>query len=301
MNFCANCAAPYDEPVSLCGQCQLDPRLPEAIIEAHVAGKNWRGDDPAFGYPGEPAALGLSAAVAMTLGVVLGVMSLGLFLALVALSLVQLRISQVVYRKNAIRVGPRSFPIVYRLAKTAAYRLKLHTPEVYVSHDPGYNARTQGFARHGFIVVNSALVQDFKPLELLFVIGHEMGHIKRFHTTWLTLLHPASAGGGRFLLAPMMRFVFNVWSVKAEYTADQAGLIACGDVEHACSALLKLAAGAGVDKEVDIRGIQDSPEDEAGLAGLPEYLGDHPFIQNRVRHLASYAASRDYMAARWWR
>jgi Zn-dependent protease with chaperone function len=300
MSYCTNCGAQYDEPASICAECQLDPRLPEAIIDANIARRNWRRDDPSFGYPGEAGALGLSGAVAIGLAIVLGVVSLGLFLVLVVLALIQLRLALVAYRRNAISVGPRSFPTVHRLAKVAAYRLKLRCPEVYVRQHHEYNAQTRGFARHGFIVVNSALVQDFKPAELLFVIGHEMGHIKRFHTTWLTLLHPASVGGARFLLGPAMQLIFNVWSVKAEYTADQAGLIACGDVKPACSTLLKLAGGIVVEREVDLRGIHASRQEEVGLGGLLEYLSDHPFIQNRVRHLASYAESRSYAAARWW-
>src|SRR6266446_2280810 len=186
MSYCANCGTRYEEPASLCSACHLDPRLPEAIIDADIIRENWRGNDPSFGYPGEAGALVLSAVVATALGVVLGVVSLGLFLVLVALSLITLTLNLATYRRNAIQVGPRSFPTVHRLAKVAAYRLKLRCPEVYVSHDGRYNAHTQGFARNGFIVVNSALVQDFQPAELLFVIGHEMGHIKRFHATWMT-------------------------------------------------------------------------------------------------------------------
>lgn len=189
---------------------------------------------------------------------------------------------------------------MFRLGKVAAYRLKLALAEIYVSQDPNYNAYTQGFHRYGFIVLNSGLVKDFQPPELLFVIGHEMGHIKRLHTTWLTLLNPARIGGGRFLLAPLMRTIFNLWSVKAEYTADQGGLIACIDVEAVSRALLKLSGGLAVDQEVDLHAIDPVNEKWGVLHDLVEYLGDHPFLQNRVRHVVHYASSPEFQRACWW-
>lgn len=304
MSFCVSCGARYETaPPVLCTQCWFDPQVPEELVDAAL-GQNRRWatwDEPWFRYPGEKTALVVSGVAAVALVVILGVVSLGLFLGLVALSLLFLKASHVTSQKSMIRVSGRSFPAVLRLGKLAAYRLRLPLPEIYVTQDPDYNAYTRGFHRYGFIVLNSALVQDFRPPELLFVIGHEMGHVKRFHTTWLTLLSPARSGGGRFLLAPLMQLIFNVWSVKAEYTADQGGLIACGEAESACRALLKLAGGPVVEKEVDVRGLCDAGEDGEPVAGLVEYLGDHPFLLNRVRHAVNYTGSREFRAACWWR
>ncbi len=178
-----------------------------------------------------------------------------------------------------------------------AFRLKLPLPDVYVTEDPTYNAYATGFYRFGFIVLHSSLVRDFKPPELLFIIGHEMGHMKRHHTTWLSLLQPVRKGSARFFLAPLMRVIFNVWSVKAEYTADQAGLTAGRDLDAACRCLLKLAAGSNSEKEVDLSTILSMKnESEEILTNLAEYLGTHPFIQNRVRHLVSFASSAQYQS-----
>jgi Zn-dependent protease with chaperone function len=124
--------------------------------------------------------------------------------------------------------------------------------------------------------------------------------MKRRHTTWLTLLAPASTTGGRFLLAPLMQVIFNVWSVKAEYTADQGGLIAGGDVEGACLALLKLAGGPDTVRQVDPVTVREHTQDGGLLAAFAEYLGDHPFIRNRVAHLVNYAESRGFREACWW-
>jgi Zn-dependent protease with chaperone function len=257
-------------------------------------------DEPVFRYPGERAALVLSILGAVIVVVILGVVSLGLFIGLFIVSLVQLKLSHVRFQKNMLRVSERNFPTVFRLGKLAAYRLKLPVPEIYVTQDPTYNAFTVGFYRYGLIVLHSELVQDFTPAELLFVIGHEAGHIKYFHTTWLTLLNPARSAGRRFLLAPLMRTIFNVWSIKAEYTGDQGGLIACGSAEHACRAFVKLSGGVGAEKQVDLRAISADAKDGSILGVLVEYLGDHPFLQNRVTHAIHYVASPEFERACWW-
>ena len=99
-------------------------------------------------------------------------------------------------------------------------------------------------------------------------------------------MNPARSGGAKFIFAPIMRYIFNVWSVKAEYTADQAGLIACKSLHSAVTAFLKMAGGRNVEKEVDINKIiQPHAEKDEILSIMAEYLGTHPFIENRIRQL----------------
>lgn len=187
-----------------------------------------------------------------------------------------------------IRCSETNFRTIFKLTKVGAYRLKIPLPEVYITNSPEYNAHTMGFYKYGFIVINSSMARDFTPSELLFVIGHEMGHMKKYHTTWLNLLNPAKAEGTNFIFAPVMRVIFNVWSVKAEHTADQAGLIACKDLNSAVLSLLKLAGGMDVEKEVDITKLTNPKREQNEIfASLAEYLGTHPFIENRVTQLIS--------------
>lgn len=252
----------------------------------------------AFGYPGERTALYLSMAVCLAIVAVLGTATVGLFLLVVIVNLLFLAYSHLSIKARMLEASESSFPNVHRIAKVAAYRLRLPLPPVYITEDPSYNAYTAGFLRYGFVVVHSALVRDFEPDELLFVIGHELGHMKRYHTTWLTLMHPAQGAGAKFIFAPLMRVIFNVWSVKSEYTADQAGLIACRNPRAAIMTIMKLAGGSDVEKNVDLGKIERlaGVEPEPGTA-LLEYLGTHPFISNRIRQLSSFASSPEYELA----
>jgi len=294
MSYCVNCGKEYAEISGICPNCHSDQRIPNEIIEVELSrnkAKPPKPHDLAFGFPGEKSALILSVVIALILAAMLGTISFGLFFGVLIVSLIGLKLKHLSSQKNMIRVSENSFKDILSLAKLAAFRLNLGTPEVYVVHDPQYNAYTMGFYKYGFVVLNSELVSDFNPSQLMYVIGHELGHIKRYHTTWLSLLNPARAGSARFVFAPVMGVIFNVWSVKAEYTADQAGLIACKDLDAAIGSLLKIAGGQDVEKEVGYSKIA-RPKGEAAelLSGVAEYLSTHPFIENRIKQLMDFSS-----------
>lgn len=292
MSYCVNCGDEYSKRSGVCSSCCYDQVIPKEIIESELV-RYKNGPDEGgitFGYPGEKVALILSVFVAGIVAVFLGVVSFGLFFLILIIGLVQLKINHISLRKNNILVSDSQFPKVFALSKIAAHRLKLPLPEVYVYNYSDFNAYTMGFYRYGFIVVSSAMVKEFRPEELLFVIGHEMGHIKKYHTTKLSLLNPAKTGIAGFLIAPIMKWIFNVWSVKAEYTADQGGLIACKNVNAAVSALSKLAGGPEIGKEVDLSQAdkEDKSEEKEAWGNLLEYLGTHPYISNRIQQLRDF-------------
>jgi Zn-dependent protease with chaperone function len=272
--------------------------VPNEVVEQELrrfASRPPTTKDPPFGYPGEAAALTLAMVGSVLILAVLGLVSVGLFVVVVALSLTYLLADIATARTRMIRVTPKDFSRVFKLAKLAAYRLRVALPDVFIAQSADYNAYTRGFLRKGYVVVHSALAKDFPPSEVLFVLGHEMGHMKRFHTTWLTLMANASEQGSRFLLAPLIRVVFNVWSVRCEYTADQAGFIACRDPRAATMALLRLAGGSESQDQVcveDMIGLDaNDPEMASEMADL---LGTHPAIRNRLRRINDLAMSPSF-------
>jgi Zn-dependent protease with chaperone function len=302
MKHCVNCATKYAPPCGLCPKCHLDPRIPEEVIDRDLStrqGSHFHPRDVPIGYPGEVAALRLAIFASIVTFVLLGAVTFGFFIVVLGGSLLTLGLRQFNAKGSMITVSEKNFETVWKLTKLAAFRLRMPLPAVYITQDQSYNAHTVGFYTYGFIVINSAMVRDFKPAELLFVIGHEVGHMKCHHTTWLNLLQPGRAGSARFLFAPLMRIIFNIWSVKGEYTADQAGLVACDNLAAACGGLLKLAGGDAVEQQVaDPAGFRDGAPDSIGT--ISEYFGTHPFIHNRVHHLRAFAASRCYRSLRWW-
>jgi Zn-dependent protease with chaperone function len=120
----------------------------------------------------------------------------------------------------------------------------------------------------------------------LFVIGHELGHARREHTSWHLL-----TSHRRTITAPivqdLLRLIFNRWLVKAEYTADRAGLLACRDLAHAVSALGKVHFwGQQVDVERFIKDLNSVSQEP--LVRIGEYFSDHPYFTNRITQLKSF-------------
>ena len=165
---------------------------------------------------------------------------------------------------------------------------------VYIIQDQNYNAYTQGFLSDAWVVLNSGTVEDFTPEELAFVIGHEVAHVKKKHTTWLTLMSPAS-GILSSMISLVMRPIFNLWSLKCEFTADRGGLIATRSIDSAATALVKLSTGAKLVSQVDWKGLlKDYKNQETLSTRLTELLGTHPFPINRIKELWSFSKSKTF-------
>jgi Zn-dependent protease with chaperone function len=86
------------------------------------------------------------------------------------------------------------------------------------------------------------------------------------------------------------------WNRACEYSADRAGLLACGDPQTAISALIKLVAGTTVHTRADLeRALRViETEDDSLLNNLGETLATHPMIIKRIEHLRRYATSDEY-------
>ncbi|MEM4188341.1 MAG: hypothetical protein QXN56_04180 [Candidatus Hadarchaeum sp.] len=152
MSFCVNCGAEYERQQPCCERCLADQTVPNEILERELA--RFRHDpsgpgDPPFGDPGETTALILALASSFILLAFLRAASSGLFLLVVVLSL-GLRLADIATApRRIIKVGETCFPNVWKLAKLAAYRLRMPVPEVFIVHCSEYNAFTAGFLSKG--------------------------------------------------------------------------------------------------------------------------------------------------------
>ncbi|HVL66279.1 MAG TPA: M48 family metallopeptidase [Vicinamibacterales bacterium] len=263
--------------------------MPEVVIDAYFSGTR-RAPSAArlIEYPGESASLLLALTLLIMASIALAAVTLGLFAAVLAFSLVQVGIRE---RRDHARMhlvardGP--FPQLWGLAKTAAFRLDVVPVPLYVMSAEVPNAYTTGFWGRHRIVLHSKLVSMLDAEELAFVIGHELGHIRREHVTWLVL---ASSGShiGPSLLGQALGLFFNGWSLKGEYTADRAGLLACRQFHAAARALIKITFWDGpVDVDKVLRAALEGTERHP-LDGLAELFGDHPFLGNRLRQLQEF-------------
>jgi Zn-dependent protease with chaperone function len=133
------------------------------------------------------------------------------------------------------------------------------------------------------------------PEEMRFIIGHELGHVALGHT-WLNSLIGGMAGIPAPLEAALLlNLAFRSWNRVCEYSADRAGLLACGSLQSATSALVKLVAGSVRSEEQFHRAMDYiDREDDSPLNLLAESFSTHPLLIRRITQLKHYAASAEF-------
>lgn len=88
-----------------------------------------------------------------------------------------------------------------------------------------------------YVVISESLIEILSDDELLFILGHEVSHIRFHHAVinWIIgTIYPEDQK-----MPPIIRNEWNIWSRLSEVSADNAGLQLCGDKSSAQSALRK--------------------------------------------------------------
>ncbi len=205
-----------------------------------------------------------------------------------------------------VRVSERMFPKLNRYLEWGCRILDVPKPELYVSLDPSYNAYTYGHTRP-FIVITSSLLNVLDEQEKMFVICHELGHIKCEHVLYtlvaenlavlLEMFGKVTLGLGSILGAGLALPLLD-WYRKAELSADRAALLAVQDPDVAIRTFMKLAGGAeGLAAEMDqaaflrqIRAYEDRDVSNLDRAYklLITIFRTHPFPIMRAKHLDAW-------------
>lgn len=180
---------------------------------------------------------------------------------------------------NALQVGPKQLPELYASLQAAQAQLPQVKVNLFVTQNPVMNAFTFGYQEPYTIVLTSGLVEKMTPQEIQAVIGHELGHVLFGHVRLTSLM------GG---LGGPLRLLFLRWSRACEYSADAVALRASqGQPSPVISALLKLTSGLG-NLPVDLQGFLGQAQgSEKGFEAWAERLNTHPFIDKRIRRLAT--------------
>ena len=152
---------------------------------------------------------------------------------------------------TCVRCGPEQFSTLHRLLEEACGALDVPQPELYVAQSPMLNAFTAGINRP-FIVLQSSLLDQMTDDEVLFILGHELGHIKCGHVLYqmigyillalIDALGRVTLGVGQIAAIGVVSAFFE-WMRQAEFSCDRAGLLACQDPKVSLSALMKLGCG----------------------------------------------------------
>jgi len=177
---------------------------------------------------------------------------------------------------NAIKVGKNQFPDIYQIVQKQSEMLGLkYAPSVFIMQSGGVlNAFAARFLGRNYIVLYSEIVetayeQDKTILE--FIIGHELGHIKRNHMIKNLIFMPSY----------LIPFLGSAYSRACEYTCDNIG--------HALSpfgvksGLLLLASGKTIYKKVNLKEFMRQDYSEDGFwKWFAEKVSSHPNLTKRL-------------------
>lgn len=196
---------------------------------------------------------------------------------------------------RATQVTAQSAPNLAKLAAESGLKLNSGPYKLYVLPSNQLNAYTFGFSDPRVVVLYSPLLKVMDETELRFILGHELGHII-FNHTWINTLLGGMSGTPLTLeLALVFIFAFRWWNRACEYSSDRAGLLACGSLESATSALVKLVV-QGVDSQAEIEQalqVLDAQDDSVWNV-LGETLSTHPMVIRRIERMRKFAASPEY-------
>jgi len=198
--------------------------------------------------------------------------------------------------KHAQPVTPAAMPNMSALVEDCMTRLGTTSVKTYIAPLNQLNAYTFGIADPKVVVVYAPLLKLMDADELRFVVGHELGHVRLGHT-WLNSIIGGMAGiPSPFFAAAILHVAFRWWNRACEFSADRAGLLACGNSQKAISALVRIATGTAsrhpMAIEQSVQKLEAEDDDVTNLLG--ELFASHPMMARRIESLRRWAASPEY-------
>lgn len=232
-------------------------------------------------WPGESLRFALVLLLSLMIWLMLAVSIFGLvYVAFIGLFLFFSHLALVTHiRGSGVKLGPEQFPELHRRVEELSARLGMPAPDAYLMQQGGaLNAFAIKLFRSKMIVLYSDLLEACGDDEASrdMVIGHELGHIRAGHLTWLWVLTP-----GMFV-----PFVGAAYSRARERTCDRYGLALCGEPDGALRGLAILAAGGKHGPEVNLEAMVDQRQDLAGgWMTLGRWLSFYPTLAERIAAL----------------
>jgi Zn-dependent protease with chaperone function len=254
----------------------------------------------AYRYPTENWILAGTLALILLVVVATAVLTfcasvLFIFLAL-ALSYYYTRLHHQQLMRGARLVTPNTEPALSPVIEEAMLRLRPEPVQFFIAKNKALNAYTFGLSSPKVVVLHSGLFSIMDRDEIQFIIGHELGHVHLSHT-WVNSIVGGLAGTpSSYSAAVLMQIAMLGWSRACEYSADRAGLLACGNHEKAISTLLKLeAARSGFHPAALERTLRElERHDSRWISSVEELTLSHPASARRIRQIRDYAQTPEY-------
>jgi uncharacterized tellurite resistance protein B-like protein len=199
---------------------------------------------------------------------------------------------------TSVRLSRSMSPAVHKMADHCIEKLGVDIPlELYAYASPQFNAACfKPEEGRLFVMFSSSLLEAFDQSELMFVVGHELGHHVYQH-------HDIPVGyilNGKQRPAANLALQLFAWSRYAEISADRAGAYCANDLEAVARSLFKLASGLTSNKIVNFKlseflrqldEMQTANAEPGQGAPMEDWFSTHPFSPLRVKALQLFHES----------
>lgn len=211
------------------------------------------------------------------------------------------KIFTVQYTGSNLKVTKDNYPRIYEYLEYACEILDMKMPELYIQWGYEINAFTVG-SENPIIVLNSGLIDLCDDDEIMFIIGHELGHIKSNHMLYHMMAKVINFAieaipGGNVIAAPL-KYALYYWDRMSEFTADRAGLLCCQNKDAAMRIFMKMAGMPikefnQMNYEAFIQQASDFKMlDEDGMSKLIKFVSiadaTHPWTVMRASELLNW-------------
>lgn len=215
-----------------------------------------------------------------------GLLSLIIFLSVIGFFALSKRFFQGLFigwvKGNSVKLNKSQYEKVYEIVEQQSKQLGLEVPEVFITHG-NFNAFVTKLARKKYLVLLSELVEtaindDYEVLK--FIIGHELGHLKRKHLSKNSILFPS-------MFIPFLNMAH---SRGCEYTCDRIGFHF--SKQGAFEGILMLATGKNIYSKINIDEFISSIDRDSFWFWLSEKFLSHPHISKRMEAVKIYSERR---------
>ncbi|MCW3788250.1 M48 family metallopeptidase [Plebeiibacterium sediminum] len=189
-------------------------------------------------------------------------------------------------RGNSIKLTQSQFPDIYKIVVEQCEKIGLkRIPDVFLLQAGGLlNAFATRFMGRNYIVIYSDVLEEAYEKNLAsveFIIGHELGHIKRKHLQKRLFLFPS------FIIP----FLNQAYSRACEYTCDNIGASLSPD--GVVNGLVLLSSGKKLYGRVDVKNFVEQGKTHRGFwVWFAEKISTHPNLTKRIAKFPMHTTTK---------
>jgi uncharacterized tellurite resistance protein B-like protein len=203
--------------------------------------------------------------------------------------------------KSSLRLTKTLAPMLHEIGEHCKNTLKLKADiEFFVYQGDTFNASCYPPDDNRlYIILSSGILERFTKEELIFVVGHEIGHVLFEHFDYPVR---QILDQGENHLAPIHAMKLYAWNRNAEISADRVGLLCCQNFEAVGRTFFKLSSGvttdsldfklsAYIEQFIDLEEVLNDANHDPS-----DWYSSHPFSPLRIKALELFNKSETYAA-----